>query len=157
MCFYTDDAETFEVCEESTVTLEAPASCPDCGRKIPAGQLMHEFHFQKYEECHDCEVGDCGCADGKCCQCAQPNYGEAAQERRCHDCHLLRECVREVEHEAGCDAAESEPLFGQLRHSLRQANPEDVERYLARARQKYPELRAYLDWFAGQLRREEGA
>src|ERR1700722_8291329 len=143
MCFVQEAEWKAEVSE----TTEGPKTvdttrCSECGMGIDIGEWHKHIEMQEYEECHDCEYGDCDCATKNTedheCQCDPPNYGETFVYDRCEGCEKLLAAIREVEIESGCGEHESVPLLGDLDNQLRNlGDHEERKKYADRFKEKY--------------------
>lgn len=147
MCFVHDYDWHASVCERTTNTAEKPTRCHECGRMIAADSPVHHVYMQQYEECRDCERGDCSCGDD-CCQCPDPAVGETFNYDCCEDCQKFLYAVQVAEEEAGCSGDETRPWLGGMTEAIHDGGRDEARRYFKTALRMHPELRAsgYLGW-----------
>lgn len=142
MCFVNDYDWYAQEVAHSTRPAATPTRCAECRETIPVGGLVHHTFMQEYEECHICYEGDCTCADDKCCQCEEPEYGETFDYDCCDGCHKFLSAVQHAEEDAGCSGDETRPPLGEMRSAIRDGGRDEAKRYWLRALRDYPELKA---------------
>lgn len=137
MCFDND----YDWCASVSEVTEGPAEkkcrCEECYSVIEPGQWRKHIWQQEHEECQ-CDA--CQEAEGTSPDCV-PSYGETYDCNICHACVKMLDAVRVVEVSEGCPAYAQQPAFGELWESLREIS--DAEKYIAKAREMYPELESH--------------
>jgi hypothetical protein len=150
MCFLHDYDWTAETIIEGDETATKRTKCDECYRLIEVGETLHRVFMQEHEQCHLCYETECECPkdeDGDCieCKCAEPAYGETFSYVCCPNCENFRLAVIAAEIAAGCSRNESAPSLGSMFEEIREAGPEEADKYREKASEMFPELG---DWVA---------
>lgn len=170
MCFVHDAEWTAESYADAMIVAPKEFTCDECRRTIPAGSPARSVSMLEHGECRDCEEGCCGCVDALDededpqdheCKCEKPNYGEEYEYQSCDDCRKFLEAVKASELAAGCKEYESQPAFEELIEELATMrlydDEESFQRYIAKAREMFPELESngYLAMIDERTKDEE--
>lgn len=142
MCFLADYDWYAQVCEQSERVVETPTKCNECGRIVQPGEKMHHVWMQQYEECHNCDCGECACNLDASGQCPEPEFGETFDYDRCEQCDKFLSAVQHAEEDEGCQGVEARPGLGSMMNDICDGGRSDAKRYFQRAARDYPELKA---------------
>lgn len=107
--------------------------CFECGAEIAAGAWRRHVEQQEEEECRRCEWEQLEPGGPPC---VEHDYGETFSCDLCEGCHKLLQAIAAAEADAGCPFYARQPLFGDLRETMRY----DDGRYRRRALAMFPEL-----------------
>ncbi len=150
MCFIHDDYDwRASIVEQSDRIAESPYRCDECQATIAAGEPVHHVYMQQYEECRDCENGECTCPpvivngetqDG-CCMCSNPTFGETFDYDRCDGCSKFLHAIQLAEEDEGCSGDETRPGLGTMIDDMLNGGLDEAKRYFKRALLEYPELK----------------
>jgi hypothetical protein len=141
MCFVHGDYEWIaNISHHSDAPAEKETTCDECGCPILVGQMLHHIYQQEYEECRDCEEGDCSCERDKCCQCKEPDVGNTCDYDRCDQCDKFLQAVEDAEVAAGCSKSDARPALGEMRDDISNGGRDEARKYFVAARRMFPEL-----------------
>lgn len=137
MCFYSDDSGWIARVQECTVETATEAKeCHECGGNIAPGETYHHIFQQE----NDQDDFDSDPPEGET-EGEEFDPGETFGFDYCGKCEKMRQAIRAVEAEEGCDPSEAEPRFGGMSDQLRDAcRGEERNKYASRALAMFPEL-----------------
>lgn len=155
MCFFHDYDWRASVYDDGPLVVAGEAvRCYECRDKIHPGQRCRRVYMRECEECRRCTPDargewDDGYDGGELTPCPDDahDYGEEFECFVCDRCQAILNAILEVEQEDGCEGAEAQPAFGELREAMWESD--HAAEYIEHAAKENPELVAsgHLDRF----------
>lgn len=142
MRFYHDYDWTARVVERGHQVRGTAIKCDECYKTIGVGEMAYHVFMQEHEECQTCDSFECECAEGQCCACEKPDYGETFEYDRCEECDKFLQAIEAAEIDEDCDPSESRPALTSLREDISNAGLEASKKYWLKAVVMFPELKA---------------